>query len=154
MKQPRKAKTNGDLRTPSDGAGSVRFGSSSDGRCAVCGLSATETDAASLMRRAERVLWLAETIAAQAQRDDDSRLALQAVDRARGALETLMRATGLIGGDAQVTVQVDARRQLMANLGALTVDELRAIAGGKPVTTLEAADSALEHGTDNPGYTG
>jgi hypothetical protein len=39
-----------------------------------------EADAQSLLRRAERVLWIAETIAAQAQRDDDARLALQAVD--------------------------------------------------------------------------
>lgn len=103
------------------------------GRCSSCGLSLTETDAQSLMRRAERILWIAETIAAQAQRDDDSRLALQAVDRARSSLETMMRATGMIGGDGAVTVQIDARRQLMANLAELSVDELRrAIAAGAP----------------------
>ncbi len=103
------------------------------GRCSTCGLSMTETDAQSLRRRAERLLWLAETIAAQAQRDDDARLALQAVDRARSALETMRRATGLIGGDQQINVTVDARRQVMANLARLDESELRALAHGKPM---------------------
>ena len=99
------------------------------GRCTSCGLSMAAGDAESLMRRAERLLWLAETIAAQAHADEDSRLALQAVDRARSALETMMRASGMIGGDGLV-VNVDARR-LEASLAQLSVEELRALATGK-----------------------
>ncbi|MHB8433259.1 MAG: hypothetical protein ACYDCA_06620 [Candidatus Tyrphobacter sp.] len=89
-------------------------------------MSVENAEPGSLLKRAERILWIAETIAAQAQRDDDSRLALMAVDRARSALETMMRATGMIGGDGQVVVNVDARR-LEANLSLLSVDELRAL---------------------------
>ncbi|MGA8475811.1 MAG: hypothetical protein WB681_12185 [Candidatus Cybelea sp.] len=100
----------------------------------------SETDPQSLLRRAERLLWLAETIAAQAQRDDDARLALQAADRARSALETMMRATGLIGGDQQINVTVDARRQVMATLARLDESELRALAHGKPMLD-EPADA-------------
>jgi hypothetical protein len=111
-----------------------------EGRCPTCGLSMTETDPQSLLRRAERLLWLAETIAAQAQRDDDARLALQAVDRARSALETMMRATGLIGGDQQINVTVDARRQVMATLARLDEHDLRALAAGS---------EPLKHVTDN-----
>ena len=101
-----------------------------DGRCSACGLSLTETDATSLLHRAERILWISETIAAQAQRDDDSRLALQAVDRARSALETMMKATGLIGGDAQVTVNIDQRAQGLAVLAKLPDDLVEALARG------------------------
>jgi hypothetical protein len=108
-----------------------------------------ETDAQSLLRRAERILWIAETIAAQAQRDDDARLALQAVDRARSSLETMMRATGLIGGDSQFTVQIDARQQPMANLAGLSTDELKALATGMPIEVPDKVESTLETATAN-----
>jgi hypothetical protein len=102
------------------------------GRCSTCGVSVENPEPSSLLKRAERILWIAETIAAQAQKDDDSRLALMAVDRARASLETMMRATGLIGGDGTtINVAIDARRQLDANLGKLSVDELRALARGE-----------------------
>jgi hypothetical protein len=97
------------------------------GRCSSCGVSVENPEPSSLLKRAERILWIAETIAAQAQRDDDSRLALMAVDRARGALETMMRAVGMIGGDGQVVVNVDARR-LEATVAQLSVDDLRRLA--------------------------
>lgn len=45
-------------------------------RCQTCGTSMTSTDAESLLKRVERLLWIAETIAAKAQADDDARLAL------------------------------------------------------------------------------
>jgi hypothetical protein len=78
------------------------------------------------------LLWLAETIAAQAQKDDDARLALQAVDRARASMETMMRATGMIGGE-QVNIHVDARTQVAAKLAPYSDLELRLIAEGKPI---------------------
>lgn len=100
------------------------------GRCSSCGLSATASDTESLMRRAERLLWLAETIAAQAHEDNDARLALMACDKARQALETMMRASGMIGGDGSVVVNVDARR-IESQLAQLSAQELRALATGK-----------------------
>jgi hypothetical protein len=81
------------------------------------------------------LLWLAETIAAQAQRDDDARLALQAVDRARAAMDTMMRATGLIGGD-QVNINVDARTIAATKVAAFSEAELRLLAEGKPIPAL------------------
>lgn len=104
----RRSEKSGASQTQAGNRDSSRF--DSEGRCQSCGLSTTETDAASLMKRAERLLWIAETIAAQAKEADDSRLALQAVDRARAALETMMRATGLIGGDS-MTVIVNAQQR-------------------------------------------
>jgi hypothetical protein len=109
------------------------------------------TDAETLLRRAERLLWLAETIAAQAQKDDDARLALQAVDRARASMETMMRATGMIGGD--VTVTVDARTQIATKLASFSESELRAIAAGELVSDAVAAPikralPTSEKGTD------
>lgn len=136
----KREKTAAASRKSGGGATSSQAGRQTSGRCATCGLSMSETDAQSLLRRAERILWIAETIAAQAQRDDDARLALQAVDRARSSLETMMRATGLIGGDASVTVQIDARRQVMANLARLTEAELRALATGSSIGTEDSAE--------------
>lgn len=99
-----------------------------DDRCSKCGLSMTASDAEMLLKRTERLLWLAETIAAQAHQNQDSRLALQAVDRARAALETMMRATGLIGGDAQVNLTIDARKQSLHLMSQLSIEELRNLA--------------------------
>jgi len=110
------------------------------GRCGACGLSIAETDPQSLLRRAERLLWIAETIATTAQRDDDARLALQAVDRARSSLETMMKATGQIGGDGQVTVNVDQRKLGMATMASIPGDFIRRLAAGDDA----AIDAVLE----------
>jgi hypothetical protein len=48
------------------------------------------------VKRAERLLWLAETIPTKAQKNDDARLALQAVDRGRAPLEQLHKVHGLL----------------------------------------------------------
>jgi len=79
------------------------------GRCSTCGFASDATDPQALLRRAEKLLGLAEAIAAQAQADNDARLTLMAVDRANKSLETLARATGMIGGDG-ITVNIDQRR--------------------------------------------
>jgi hypothetical protein len=52
-----------------------------------------------LVERAERLLWLAKMIATKAQKDDDARLALQAVDRARASLEQLIKVHGPLPPD-------------------------------------------------------
>jgi hypothetical protein len=83
--------------------------SATPGRCASCGFSSEATDAASIVRRSERLLWVAEGIAARAQADNDARLALMAVDRGNKSLELLARETGVIGGDG-VTVNIDQRK--------------------------------------------
>jgi hypothetical protein len=65
----------------------------------------------------------------------------------RASAESYARLAGwLVEGGGNTFV--DARKQQIAVLGQLSIDELRAIAGGKPVAALEAADSALEHGID------
>lgn len=106
----------------------------SQARCERCGVSVEKAEPEARLRRAERILWIAETIAAQAQRDDDARLALQAVDRAHAALETMMKA-GFIGGDGSTTVNIaiDNRRKTEAIFAKLTEEELRALAYGKPL---------------------
>jgi hypothetical protein len=54
----------------------------------------------------------------------------------RSSLELVMRAHGMLQPDTAVTIQVDARRQVMTTLAKLTEDELRAIATGKPMSEL------------------
>lgn len=75
------------------------------------------------MRRGERLLWRCETTAASAQESGDMRLVLLAARDARSALETLAKATGLIGGDAPVVnVALNAQvRHVMAFEDALRV---------------------------------
>lgn len=104
---PRRVKTSGrDSSTGSD-AKSPRFVSSAEdaarsdegGRCSTCGLLASDPDPKALLSRAERLLWLAENIAAKAQRDDDARMVLQAIDRARPMLEQLLKVYGMLQPD-------------------------------------------------------
>lgn len=60
-----------------------------------------------LIRRAERMLWTSETVATRALDSDDSRLVLLALDRVKSALETLMKAHGMLGPD--ISVNIDNR---------------------------------------------
>jgi hypothetical protein len=93
------------------GANRRRKNKAVQGRCVACGLIPDGVDTQTLLRRAERLLGIAEGIAAQATADEDSKLALMAVDRANKALDTLARATGMIGdGGANVTVNVGAQQ--------------------------------------------
>jgi hypothetical protein len=78
-----------------------------DGRCRSCGqLVAESTDGRlepkDLIRRSERSVWLAENVAARALDSDDLRLVLQALDRIRVALDTLLRVHGLMNADSPV----------------------------------------------------
>ena len=73
---------------------------------------AEATTPEALLRRAERLLSLAEGIAASAQASDDARLALMAVDRASKALELLMKAHNMLGSDAaNVVVTLNAEQR-------------------------------------------
>ncbi|HEY1654073.1 MAG TPA: hypothetical protein VGF86_03045 [Candidatus Tumulicola sp.] len=61
----------------------------------------------------------------------------------------LAKAAGLLQPDNSTTI-IDARRQQVALLANLSVDELRSIAAaGRPIAALEAADSAVGHAHDN-----
>jgi hypothetical protein len=80
-----------------------------DGRCGSCGQLVESEDKLSpemILKRAERVLFFAESIVSKAQESEDSRLALQGIDRCQRALEGLMKASGLIGS-AEVQVNVN-----------------------------------------------
>lgn len=100
-------------------ASSPHAGRASSGRCSSCGISVADTEPQSLLRRAERLLHGAELVVERAAADDDFRLQLQGIDRVRSALELLMKAVGLVGGDGQVTVNVDQRKLAIATLAAL-----------------------------------
>jgi hypothetical protein len=67
------------------------------------------------VRRAERVLFISEGIAAQAQASDDARLALQSVDRCQRSIEALAKMAGLLAPDNQtIVVTQDTRDKLTA----------------------------------------
>jgi hypothetical protein len=60
------------------GADSSRFASETTAdRCPTCATLSADPDPKALIKRAERLLWLAESIAAKARKDDDARLASQ-----------------------------------------------------------------------------
>ncbi|HLY00906.1 MAG TPA: hypothetical protein VKR56_00265 [Candidatus Cybelea sp.] len=62
-----------------------------------------------------------------AKRADDRRTALVALREARDGLALLMRAAGLLSGDAGSTTIVDQRRQSIAIMARFSEDELRAL---------------------------
>jgi hypothetical protein len=124
-------------------ADSSRF--DSEGRCQKCGTLLDDPSPPALVKRAERLLWLAETIAAKAQKDDDARLALQAVDRARGSLDQLLKVHGLLQPDGATTINVDARTQGLAVAARIPEWFLRKLAAGDPAAIGEL-ESAIEIG--------
>jgi hypothetical protein len=92
-------------RTP---GATARF--ETDGRCGACdqlvGDVDESLDAASIKRRAERILHRSEMIVTRAEDSQDFRLALSAIDRCQKSVDTLARISGLIKTD----VHVDARQ--------------------------------------------
>jgi hypothetical protein len=127
LRSPRRAKTSGSIEAQGAPVGPVRFESA---RCHTCGTLLEDSDPQALVKRAERLLWVAETIASKAQKDDDARLALQAVDRARASLEQLLRVHGLLQPDGAVTVTVDARRQVVELFSGFHEATIRAFERG------------------------
>ena len=77
-----------------------------------------------------------------------------AVDRARSALEVLMRAHGMLSGDQQINVTIDQRQQGLVQLGKLSHNIIRRMnAGDRTVldavlAATEGAQPPLESGTD------
>jgi hypothetical protein len=101
---------------------------------------ATDEDPKTLLRRAERALHYGEAIVMRAVEEKDDRLALQGLDRVRTSLEQLLKVHGLLQPESGSTTIVDLRRQQVALLGELSIDELR---------TLATASGPLESATDN-----
>ena len=101
-------------------------------RCQQCGTLLEDPTPQALVRRAERVLAFGEQIMAKAIEDQDFRLGLQAIDRARGSLEQLLKVHGLLQPDGGNTT-IDNRKQVIQVLANLDEGELRAlVAGGAP----------------------
>jgi hypothetical protein len=98
-----------------------------------------------LVRRAERLLNLAENIALRAEADNDNRLCLMSLDRAQRSLDSLLKVAGLLKPD-NVTV-IDQRSVNVyaswdtASLFALDVFHKILAAGG---SISEAVEAVLE----------
>ena len=87
-----------------------------DGRCDHCGQLTGESadgrlEPKDMLRRAERSLWMSETVATKALDSGDNRLVLLSLDRNKSMLEMLMKAHGMLGPDT--VVNVDARTQTL-----------------------------------------
>lgn len=152
LRTNRREKNEGDPRTPGEVADSSRF--DSDGRCRSCGqlgpeVDSRQLDAPAILRKAEALLARSSRVADQAETDGNWQMVLAAVDRCQRGLDMLAKAAGLLQPDNSTTI-IDARRQQVALLANLSVDELRSIAAaGRPIAALEAADSAVGHAHDN-----
>jgi hypothetical protein len=106
-KGPKTEKTLGVVRPQTFVHKTSRAGAHEDSRCPTClQLFGESTDGKlqpkDLIRRSERLLHIAEGIALRADQNDDSRLALLAVDRAERSLSTLLKVHGLLGPEVLV----------------------------------------------------
>jgi hypothetical protein len=132
---------------------SSRF-ASDDGRCRSCGQLVGESEDGrlepkDLIKRAERTLWMGENVAASALESDDLRLVLQAMDRIRSSLDTLLRVHGLMGTDA-ATVNDNRSVNVFAGWEPAEVRRvLAALSGGK-----DSADCTVPSGTVQKAITG
>jgi hypothetical protein len=133
-----------------------------DGRCDHCGQLVGESadgrlEPKDLIRRAERMLWTSETVATRALDGDDNRLVLLALDRVKSALETLMKAHGMLGPDVQVNIDNRQVNQFAGwSTGALQAlqtfhDELGAGKSVKDACTAILAQDGTKPGALNPG---
>ena len=79
-----------------------------DGRCPTCEQLTGENDGSlapeNIVKRAERILHISESIALKAEAGDDSRLALLAVDRCQRSIDTLARIAGLLKPDSLTVI--------------------------------------------------
>jgi hypothetical protein len=144
---PRRAAARKPSRKPS------QTGQSRLDRCRSCGISKVATDVESLILRAEWVIWTAETIAAQAQANEDPRLTVMATDRVTRGVELLLKVRGALQPDGAVTVNVDARMQVAQMFESLPETTLRALQNGdcphchQALVASSAALPASENGT-------
>lgn len=97
-------------KTAGNAAPNARF--DSDGRCPTCDQLTGEGDEAlepkHIVKRAERILHVSESIALKAQDDNDARLSLLAVDRCQRSIDTLARIAGLLKPETTI---IDNRTQ-------------------------------------------
>ena len=138
LRTARRKESTGDSREGGAADSLSRFDTLAAGRCPTCGLCADDEEPKALIRRAERALSYGESIVMRAVEEKDDRLALQGLDRVRSSLEQLLKVHGLLVPDGASTF-VDARRQQIQVLGQLSVEELRAIAAGRPISDFEDA---------------
>ena len=125
-----------------------------DGRCPTCDQLTGEGQEAltpeAIVKRAERILHVSESIALKAQDADDSRLALLAVDRCQRSIDTLAKIAGLLKPDVTV---IDQRQTLNVYaswpteaLEALTLFHAQLASGA----TIEGATRAVLSPSDRP----
>jgi IS30 family transposase len=114
-------------------------------RCQTCGTLLDDPSPQALVRRAEKVLHFGEQIMAKAIEDEDFRLALQAVDRARASLEQLMKVHGLLQPEGGAGTTIDNRKQVIAVLANLSEEQLRALI----VSAAGDRETSLADVTDN-----
>lgn len=88
------------------------------GRCPTCNFVTDAPTPEALLKRAEWAVHVGEEIVVRARADDDTRLALQGLDRIHRSLELTMKAVGMIGSADAVVVNVDQRRIEIANEAA------------------------------------
>jgi hypothetical protein len=128
-------------------AGSRRDKSSQAGRgrCATCGTALDDPSPQALVKRAERVLAVGEQIMTKAIEDEDFRLGLQAIDRAKGSLDQLLKVHGILAPDGGVNVTIDARKQNAVVLASAPEPTLRFLADhGVTPEELNALAEVLE----------
>jgi hypothetical protein len=152
LKAPRKAQRSGECREDSVRGGSPRFDS---GRCHSCGTQLDDPNPQALIKRAEVALHQGERILETAVSSEDFNLALRALDRVRASLDQLLKVHGLLQpeGGTVVNVAVENRRKAEDLLSQLTVEELRALAYGKPLALVSSdvidVEATLAAATDN-----
>lgn len=86
-------------------------------------------DPSTLVAATARLVDEALDLLEHAKRKDDRRTALVALREARDGLALLMKAAGMLAGDAGSTV-IDNRKQVVQILGGLSEAELRALVTG------------------------
>lgn len=103
-----------------------------------------------LVSATARLVDVALELLEHAKKADDRRTALAALREARDGLALLMKAAGMLAGDAGSTTVIDQRRQVVTVLAKLSEAELRAIARGETIDAIDGA-VALADATDNQG---
>jgi hypothetical protein len=133
---------------------------SDDGRCTTCGQLTAESgntlDPTQIVRRAERLLNIGERIAIQAEADQDSRLALMAVDRCQKSIDTLARIAGLLKPETvidnrSITLFPGADKEyIQAALVEIRakIEQQRALQSQEIEGTVKALPNGIQEGSD------
>jgi hypothetical protein len=121
LKVVRRGSTGRDKDEDASNGDSVRFDLVDD-RCQSCGMLQSAPDPQSMMKRAERALYIAEGTVIRAGKRGDDNLLLKALDRVRLSLELLMKSLDMISAQSAV----DNRRFTNIFAGR-SVEELRTI---------------------------